>query len=228
MPGDVDIAAVAALLADTTRATMLLALSDGRAFTASELAQGASVAPSTASEHLSRLVDANLVKVAKQGRHRYFQMADPALVDLLEGMARLAPTITIRSLNAAEHAKALSSARMCYNHLAGKLGVRLTDALVEKAILRVTDTGYVLEADGPIWLQRLGIGVEAFNRHGAHFAPWHIDWSERKRHLAGPLSAALAARLLELRWIERRPASRIVFLTERGRASMQDAFGLSF
>ncbi len=201
MPGDVDIAAVAAILADTTRATMLLALSDGRAFTASELAQGAGVAPSTASEHLSRLVDANLVTVAKQGRHRYFQMADPALVDLLEGMARLAPTIKIRSLNAAEHAKALSSARMCYNHLAGRLGVRLTDALVEKAILRVADTGYLLEADGAIWLQQFGIDVEVFDRRGVLFAPWHIDWSERKRHMAGPLGAALAARLFELHWL---------------------------
>ena len=117
---------------------------------------------------------------------------------------------------------------MRHNHLATGLGVRLTDALVEKTILRVADTGYLLEADGAIWLQQFGIDVDVFDRRGVLFAPWHIDWSERKRHMAGPSGGALAARLFHLRWLERRPASRVVSLTERGRAGMQDAFGLSF
>ena len=141
MPGEVDIAAVAALLAEPTRAAILLTLSDGRAFTASELAKGARVSPSTVSEHLARLVDASLLQVEKQGRNRFFRLADPSIVEIMEQLARLAPQVKIRSLSEAENAKAVYKARMCYNHMAGTLGVLLTEALVERQILRVMEGG---------------------------------------------------------------------------------------
>jgi DNA-binding transcriptional ArsR family regulator len=228
MAGDADIAVVASLLADRARATMLLALSDGRALTASELAKSARIAPSTASEHLSRLVNAQVVTVAKQGRHRYYQLADPALVELMEGLARLAPQAQPRTLGASEHAKALHRARMCYRHLAGALGVRLTDALVEREILCAVDEGYVVEAAGAVWLRRFGIADELFPTRGALLTPWHIDWSERQRHIAGSLGAALADRLFALSWLQRRPASRAVDLTALGRAGLESAFGLRY
>jgi DNA-binding transcriptional ArsR family regulator len=119
MPGDADIAGVAALLANPTRTTILLALSEGRAFTASELAKCAMVAPSTASEHLGRLVEARLLVVEKQWRHRFYRLGDPTIVIIMEDLARLAPQVQIRTLGASERVKAVDRARMCYNHLAG-------------------------------------------------------------------------------------------------------------
>jgi DNA-binding transcriptional ArsR family regulator len=228
MPGDADIASIAALLADPTRAAMLLALSDGRAFTASELAKSARVAPSTASEHLGRLVDSELLVVVKQGRNRFYHLADPTIVEIMEGLARLAPQVKIRTLSASEHAKALHRARMCYNHLAGTLSVLLTEALVERQILHVADAGSVVEEEGVAWLHTFGIASGPRNKRGLLFVPWHIDWSERKHHVAGALGAALAGRLFELQWLERHPSSRAVRLTMDGKTGMEQVFGLRF
>ncbi len=228
MPGDADIAAIAALLADPTRATMLFALSDGRAFTASELAKSAGVAPSTASEHLGRLVEASLLAVVKQGRHRFYQLADPTIVEIMEGLARLAPQVKTRSLSASEHAKALHRARLCYHHLAGTLGVLLTEALVERQVLHGADAGYVVEEEGIAWLHAFGIASGPLQKRGRLFVPWHIDWSERRHHVAGALGAALADRLFELQWLVRTPTSRAVRLTTDGKTGMEQAFGLRF
>ncbi len=228
MPGDADIAAIAALLADPTRAAMLLVLSDGRAFTASELAKSAGVAPATASEHLGRLVDRELLAVVKQGRNRFYHLADPTIVAIMEDLACLAPQVKIRTLSASEHAKALHRARMCYNHLAGTLSVLLTEALVERQILHVADAGYVVEEEGIAWLHTFGIVSGTRNKRGLLFVPWHIDWSERKHHVAGTLGAALAGRLFELQWLERHPSSRAVRLTTEGKTGMEQAFGLHF
>jgi DNA-binding transcriptional ArsR family regulator len=226
MPGDADIAAVAAHLADPTRATMLLALSDGRAFTTSELAKCARVAPSTASEHLTRLVEAELLAVVKQGRHRFYQLAQPALVDLLEDLARLAPQRTVRTLQASEQANALHRARLCYQHLAGTLGVRLTETLIEREILRAVDAGYEVDQEGIEWLRTFGIIGGSLNHRGVLFAPRHLDWSERKPHVAGALGAALAHRLFELQWLAHAPSSRAIRLTPEGKAGLDHVFGV--
>jgi DNA-binding transcriptional ArsR family regulator len=227
MPGDIDISAVATLLADHTRGMMLLALSDGRAFTASELARGARVAPSTASEHLGRLMDAKFVAVETQGRHRYYRLAEPGLVEIMESMAQLAPPPQIRSLNASEHARALARARMCYHHLAGTLGVRLTAALVERNILHAAGASYTLAAEGAAWLRDFGITGDFSDQAETVVVPWHIDWSERKHHIAGALGAALAARLLALGWIARRPSSRAIYITKPGIIGIASEFGVN-
>ena len=226
MPGDADIASVAALLAEPTRATILLALSDGRAFTTNELARNAKVAPSTASEHLARLLYSSLLVVEKQGRNRFYRLADPAVVESMENLALLAPQVKIRSLGESERAQAVRRARMCYNHLAGTLGVALTEALVEKQILHSVDTGYVVESDGIAWLEDFGIPCQPLKRRGLLFVPWHIDWSERKHHVAGAFGAALTHRLFELNWIKRQPTSRSVHLTAAGQVEIEQAFGL--
>lgn len=227
MPGDADIASVAALLADPTRAGMLLALSDGRAFTAGELARRTKVAPSTASEHLTRLVESSLLVVEKQGRHRYFRLINPAIVEIMEGMALLAPPAKIRTLGESESALAVRRARMCYHHLAGTLGVRLTESLVEKDILHVTDIGYIVEDTGIRWLENMGINYQPLKKQGRLLAPAHIDWSERKHHVAGSLGAAIAQRLLTLEWIKRVPASRAIHLTEIGKRELAELLGSS-
>ncbi len=216
---------------------MLLALADGRAFTASELAKCARVAPSTASEHLGRLLDARLLAVVKQGRNHYYRLADPMVVDVLEDLARLAPPVTIRTLGESERANALRQARMCYQHLAGALGVRLTDALVERGLLQAGAESYRVTADGMAWLGAFGIAPTIASGAASIapgprkqseqvFVPWHIDWSERKPHVAGAFGVALARRLFELRWLERQPTSRAVRVTALGTTALEQMFGL--
>lgn len=226
MSGDADIASVAALLADPARAAMLFALSDGRAFTASELARCARVARPTASEHLGRLVASDLLTVEKQGRNRFYRLAEPAIVEIMEDMARLAPQLKIRTLSESESAKAVHRARMCYNHLAGTLGVMLTEALLDKRILRSVDAGYIVDDAGITWLEDFGIACRPLKKRGLLIVPWHIDWSERKHHIAGAFGAAFAGRLFDLNWIKRQPASRAIHLTSTGQAGMEEVFGL--
>ena len=139
MDGDVDIAFVAALMGQPARAAVLIALSDGRALAASTLATEAHVAPSTISEHLSRLIDGGLLTVELSGRHRYFRIASPEVAQALEALAYLAPTRRVVSLGQSTHAEAIRRARTCYDHLAGRLGVALCDALVATSVLQIED-----------------------------------------------------------------------------------------
>ncbi|MBO0783089.1 MAG: winged helix-turn-helix transcriptional regulator [Ktedonobacteraceae bacterium] len=224
MPGDVNIAYVAALLADEARASMIVALGDDRAMTAGELARCASVKPSTASAHLARLVESGLLVVERQGRHHYFRLADLSIMDAIESLALFAPAKPIRSLRDSTIAGALRSARMCYNHLAGELGVAVTQALLEKRIVREVEDGYAVSEDGQRWLCEFGVMTP--KKRSLLFAPHHIDWSERRHHLAGALGAALAKRLFEVGWVRRLPSSRAVRVTEEGRTELARVFGL--
>lgn len=226
MPGDVDITPIASLLADPTRVSILMALSDGRALPAGELARRARVAASTVSMHLSKLLECGLLMVEKQGRHRYFRLADPAIVQVLEVLATFAPSTPVRSLRESEVAGAIRTARMCYNHLAGVLGVALSQALVDKQILLPLDDGYSVTSSGKQWLQNFGIEGTEFRKQGSLFVPHHIDWSERRYHVAGAFGAALAKRLFELDWMKRTPSSRAVCVTEKGKKVLMDEFQL--
>jgi DNA-binding transcriptional ArsR family regulator len=226
MPGDFNIVPIATLLADPTRASILQELSDGRALPAGELARRARVNPSAASAHLSKLVGAGLLAVEKQGRHRYFRIANATIVHAIETLAALAPARPVRSLRDSQIAEAVRNARMCYNHLAGNLGVKLTQALVDKQVLVASDEGYSITPNGLLWLDDFGINTAAFTKRVSLIVPQHIDWSERLPHIAGELGAALARRLFELEWIIRTPSSRAVRLTATGQEALQDEFAL--
>jgi DNA-binding transcriptional ArsR family regulator len=226
MPGDVDIAAIASLLADPTRVSMLMTLSDGRALPAGELARQSRVASSTASMHLAKLVDCGLLDVKKQGRHRYFRIANSAVIEALEVLAPLAPTLPVRSLREADAGNALHRARMCYKHLAGALGVALSQALVEKHILERAGDGYLLTRAGANWLRDFGMDTAALQKQKHLIVPAHIDWSERCHHVAGTLGMVLASRLLELEWITRVPSSRAIRVTESGHQRLSEVFGI--
>lgn len=226
MPGDINIVPVASLLADPTRASILQELSDGRALPAGELARRARVSSSTASAHLFKLVEAGLLAVEKQGRHRYYRIANPAIVQAIEALAALAPARPIRSLRESQIAEAVRNARMCYNHLAGNLGVKLSQALVNKQVLDAADDGYNITPNGLQWLRDFGIDEAVLKKRGALVVPHHIDWSERRPHVAGELGAALARRLFDLEWITRTPSSRAVRLTATGQQALQDEFAL--
>lgn len=228
MPGDANVSMIASLLADQTRAAILMILLDGRALPAGELARRVRVSPATASHHLSRLVEHHLLLVEQQGRHRYFRLAGPTVAQMLEELAILAPALPVRSLRESEASRAMRVARMCYNHFAGQFGVALSQALVEREILRVVDGGYVLTTDGEYWLREVGITCPVPGRSGQIFAPHHIDWSERLHHVAGALGSALTQRFFERGWVKRLPTgSRAVRITDEGQQFLRHELGLS-
>src|SRR5215217_7043674 len=157
--GDADLAALGSVLGERARARMLLALGDGRALPAGVLASEAGVAPSTASQHLGRLVDAGLLALVPQGRHRYYRLAGPHVAELIEALARVAPAAPVRSLREGTQAEALRSARTCYDHLAGRLGVALMQALIRSGAVTGGDGRHRL--DGATRVARLGVDVPA-------------------------------------------------------------------
>lgn len=245
MAGDADIAAAAAAVADPRRARILLALADGRALPATLLAREAGVAASTASEHLARLLDARMLTAERHGRHRYFRLAGPAVAELLESLARLAPPAPVRTLRESSRAAAIREARTCYDHLAGRLGTALMRALLERGVLaggdglfdartagrdRLSapgvDLDYRLTERGARELEAFGIDPAGLPRRRP-LVRYCVDWSEQQHHLAGALGAALCERLFERGWIERAGRSRAVRVTASGRAGLARTFGLA-
>ena len=226
MVGDVDIAGVAALVADESRAPMLDALLDGRALPATQLAAAARTSRPNASMHLTKLVAAGLLEVEQQGRHRYFRLASPRVATALEALAEIAPARPPRSLRDAAVGDALSRARSCYDHLAGRLGVALTDALVANAVLVDGFDGFDVTPYGEARLETFGISVDALRRKRRAFARRCLDWSERRHHVGGALGAALLDRLLELEWVERRAQTRALEVTPAGTAGLREEFGV--
>lgn len=204
---------------------MLLLLLDGRALTAGELARRSRVSPSTASAHLTRLVEGGLLAVERQGRHRYFRLADASVGKALETLATISPPAPVRSLRQSQVGKAIHYARTCYDHLAGQVGVGLTEAMVRAGML-VESGSYELTPAGAERLTALGLDLPTIRRQSRAFALRCLDWSERRPHLAGALGAALTTRLFELGWIRRTDASRAVQLTELGRLELTRQFEL--
>lgn len=221
--GDTDIAAVAGLLADPIRVRFLLALSEDRALPAGELARLAHVSPSAASFHLSKLTDGGLLAAEAIGKRRYYRVASAHLVRAIEALALVCPVQPVTSLRQSHGAAAVRFARICDGHLAGQLGVALTDALVEQNTLIETGDDYTLTGPGRSHLAQLGVQAPSNDRYLAT-ATRHPDWSQGGYHLAGPLATALADRLLDLGWLVPTRASRAVRLTPTGRCAFHRHF----
>lgn len=217
MIADADIAAPASLMGNATRATFLMALSQGQSLPASELARRARVTPSTASIQLAKLVEGGLLTAERNGRHRYYRLEDPNVATAIESLAVIAPRRPASSLEQARVGSELQAARTCYDHLAGALGVALLDALRRQRLLTAE-----LEPTrrGIKRFAQLGIDVDELAERRRPLAKGCLDWTERRRHLAGSLGAALATRCFELGWIERLPSSRAVLLTDAGRSAL--------
>jgi DNA-binding transcriptional ArsR family regulator len=213
--------AIAALLGDSTRAVMLDALMDGQARPAGELARRAGVAPSTASEHLTRLVEGHLLVVEPRGRERRYRLASAEVADVLEALSCLGSEAPVTSLRAAGRTEALRAARTCYDHLAGRFGVAVTEALVERDVLRSGDGSFELTGDGELFLVGLGVDVAGARARKRVFARPCLDWSERRPHLAGALGAALADAALDQGWVCRRPNDRGLRVTPKGAAELR-------
>ena len=215
-------AATAALLGDPARANILTALMDGRALTAKELAYAAHVSPQTTSGHLGKLTDAGLLALQKQGRHHYYRLASPLVGQMLESIMAVAGPAP-RQHTTWRGGEALRAARTCYDHLAGRLGVALADAMQEHGHVALTvDGGEVTDA-GHAFLCNFGARPTDGKRV---FCRPCLDWSERRPHIAGRLGAALAGRCFELGWIERQRDTRALAVTPAGLAGFAERFGI--
>src|SRR3954469_3107490 len=225
---DVDLPAVAALIADPSRAAMLDALLSGGRHSARELAVAAGIAPSTATEHLDRLEAGGLVVCERVGRRREVRLAGPEVGRALEALAAIAPARKVTGLRAWHHGEALRAARSCYDHLAGRAGVALADGLVERGLLHLGEGAFALTDRGAGALGELGIDVEAVLGARRATARACVDWSERRPHVGGALGAALLDDLLERRWVRRvEPGSRVLRLTGAGEEGLRDALGVA-
>jgi len=223
---DPDLAALAALIGDPSRAAILVALMDGRALPAGDLARRAGISPQTASAHLDRLFRGKLLAVEVQGRHHYYRLHDERVARLVEAMATIAPAPPARTPAQRDAARTLRFARTCYGHLAGTLGVALTGAIRERGYLNEADAGFIVTAAGDRWFRDFGIDLDALRGQRRPLARRCLDWSERRHHLAGALGVAIASRCFDNGWIARVRDSRAVRLTDRGREAMRREFSL--
>jgi DNA-binding transcriptional ArsR family regulator len=242
--GDLDIAAVAALLADPARCKVLLALDDGRALPASVLADEAGISRSTASSHLAKLTDAGLLAVETHGRHRYYRLAGPEVAELLEKLGRLARPRPVRSLREGTRAARLRAARTCYDHVAGKLGVQLMGSLLDRRVLvggdgrydpardghdslssPGHDVHYELTDDGRDFLTGVGVEMPSSRRPLVRYC---IDWTEQRHHLSGGLGRAVFDRFLSAGWVKRASRGRALTVTDQGRGALAEHFSIDW
>jgi DNA-binding transcriptional ArsR family regulator len=224
--GDADVAAAAALLAEPARAALVLAVMDEGTLPASALAARAVIAPSTASEHLARLVAGGFLARTRRGRHRYYRLADAAVAAAVEALALVAPQPPVRSLREATRSELIRYGRTCYDHLAGHVGNAVAHGLERQRVVVRQEDNYVLGPRAEAWLASLGIDLRELQRQRRSLVRGCLDWSELELHVAGALGAALTARLFELDWIRRREVNRSIKLTEQGRAFLQSELGV--
>jgi DNA-binding transcriptional ArsR family regulator len=222
-------AEIAALVGDPARTSMLTALMQGRALTAKELALTAGIAAPTASGHLGRLAAAGLVAVTAQGRHRYYRLGSPRVAALLESLTVVAAlSLPARPRARSPQDEALRRARTCYDHLAGRLGVAIAGAMVERGhIVLAEDGGEVTDRGAAFLADRLGLDIAEVRSRRRVFCRPCLDWSERVPHLAGALGAALADRCFDLGWVQRRQGTRALAVTDAGAAALEDVLGVS-
>ena len=215
---------MAQMISSPARAAMLLALADGRALPASELAYRAGISNQTASEHLSLMKKMGIVCVEHCGRHRYYRVVDSRIMEALEDLLAASSEIRIAERPDIARVVPLRQARMCYDHLAGRLGVVLAEKLQEKKWVFLEGKDFQVTDNGKDQFEQFGIDWAELERSRRLFARRCIDWSERKPHIGGVLGAALATRFMELDWIRQGTRNRVVFLTNEGRRCLMKIF----
>ena len=221
MTADVRIAEVAALVGDPARANILGALMGGRALTAGELVHATGVSPQTTSGHLGKLAEGRLITCVKQGH------ATPRVAEMLEGIMAVVADTPARYRPASKLDDAMRAARTCYDHFAGRLGVRISDALCERGYVALADDGGEVTDCGVVFFREFGVDLAAARSHRRIFCRPCLDWTERRPHLGGGIGAALAQRCFDLGWIERMREGRAVVITPRGRRGLREVFGIS-
>ncbi len=220
------IAAIANLIGDTTRANMLCALMGGQALTAGELSRGAGVTPQTGSEHLAKMVDANLLTTVKQGRHRYYRLASAQVAHGIDALMSIAAAGPKRHHPVGPKEKDMRLARSCYDHIAGRLAVAMADSLSGRGHILLSDEGALVTEQGKAFLVDFGIDLNDGTRSKRPLCRTCLDWSERRHHIAGHVGTALFQRTLDLGWVTRRTDSRALKITPAGDKGFRDIFCL--
>ena len=227
MDGNPNIAHVAALIADPSRARMLMTLLGGQTLMASELARIAAITPQTASWHLTKMVDGGLLHSVYRGRNRYFYLGSPEVAHVLETLSLVAKPTQVRSLRQSDEVRALRFARTCYDHLAGEVGVAVTSRLLSLGWLVPNGRDFAVTEDGASEFRKwFGMELDGIRLSRRVFARQCLDWSERRHHVAGVLGAIMTTRFFELGWIRRKPGTRAVIVTEAGAAGLLETLGL--
>ncbi len=222
--------ATAALLSDPGRASILMALIDGIALPAGQLAMIANVAPQTASSHLSKLVSGKLLEVEQQGRHRYYRLAGSEVASAIEALLAVTPRESNHSVHPTRNgqSESIEYARTCYSHLAGQLGVEITDVLQKRGFLVAQQPKiYRVTPAGREWFAQLGIAISETQIKQKQFARRCLDWTERRHHLAGPLGSALLTRFRELKWIAPMRGTRAVRVTLEGQRKLSELLAIA-
>jgi DNA-binding transcriptional ArsR family regulator len=205
---------------------MVAAVLDGGALTASELALAAQITPQTASAHLAKLTGAGLLSVARHGRHRYFRLASPAVAGMIDGIVAVALAKRPRYRPLSRQARALNAARICYDHLAGRLSVDLTDAFVARKYVVLDEEAAEITTAGTRFFTEFGIELPTLRSTHRHVCRLCLDWTERRPHMAGAVGAAMTKRYFDLGWMERVKRSHAVIVTPVGRRGLQETFGI--
>ena len=221
---DPDVAAIAALIGDPGRAAILHALLDGGELPASELAARAGVTPQSATAHLKKLVAGGLLETHAAGRHRFFRLHSPDVGHAMEALAVIAKPARVVALAQSTTLQRLRTARSCYDHLAGRLGVALTDRFVERGALLLERDAFELTRSGERLMREIGVDVATARESRRSFARACTDWTERRPHLAGSLGAAVLAHFLAHGWVKRSPTDRALTITERGCVTLAHLF----
>ncbi|MBA3558701.1 MAG: winged helix-turn-helix transcriptional regulator [Gemmatimonadaceae bacterium] len=224
MPNTPDIAMIASLIGDRARAAILMSLMAGRSLTATELARAASVTKQTASSHLSKLAEAQLITMEIVGRHRYFRLADHEVGIVIENLVGLADRVGAVHVRTGPPDTALRKARVCYDHLAGELGVLIFDSLTQQGFLRTTKKMLILTEDGERFFYDQGIDVATLKRRRRPLCLACLDWSVRRQHLAGSLGAAVLNRCFALGWARPQKGTRGVLFSALGERSLRARF----
>lgn len=214
--GEEKFTAMAALICEPVRAKMLWNLLDGRAYTASELAMAADVSATAASNHLTKLLAAALVKVEVQGRHRYFSFSTPEVAYAVEALANLGSVSNSTGIKDVVQTGGVKYCRTCYDHLAGFAGVTITEAMEQQKILKKSGDLYVITSKGWNWLEQLGILQDNVINTRRPLTRQCLDWSERRPHLAGYLGALLLDEMLKRNWFKKVKFSRELIVSGKG------------
>jgi len=216
---------VASLIGDKSRSLMLWNLLDGRAYTATELSLCADITAQSASNHLSKLIGADILAVEKQGRHRYYRFANEDVARVIESIASLLPS-TKKNTKQILDPPGITQARSCYDHIAGKFGVELTGALLGKGIILPFEKKYSVSNRGKKWFRSVEINIEEVQLQKRSFAYPCLDWSERRHHLAGALGAALLQMMVQEAWLRKSKHSRELFITSKGKSELKKSLNL--
>lgn len=221
-----DFSEIASLLGDKSRAIMLWNLLDGRAYTATELANCSGISLQSASNHLAKLLQKNILSVEKQGRHRYYKFSSPDVAQVIEAMASLLSLQKDYKKIKKPKASAFTYARTCYNHLAGEVGVKITEALISHNIISPLNKEYIVTVTGKQWFLKLGINIDETQNLKRSFAHQCLDWSERKHHIAGALGDVFLETLLKKDWFRKHKNTRELIITAKGKQHLKQLLNI--